>query len=151
MKKINIILSAIIYIFAIWYFWQILMLPDRNMPGTLKSSFMPTLLFVLLMIINTAFLVTSLIRPCLEKCDYVIHKYEILGIAKIVLLIIGYVFMMRIIGFAMITPVAVFLLMKMMGAANLKEMFLTSVLVSVSVYLLFVVVFRVQLPGGMII
>ena len=59
--------------------------------------------------------------------------------------------MMRIVGFAIITPVIVFLLMKMMGAVNLKEMILTSVLVSASVYLLFVVVFRVQLPGGMII
>ncbi len=151
MKKINIILSAVIYLFAIFYFWQILMLPDRNMPGTLKSSFMPTLLFVLLMIVNTVFLVVSLVKPCLEKCDYFIHKYEILGILKVVSLIIGYIFMMRIVGFAIITPVIVFLLMKMMGAVKLKEMILTSVLVSASVYLLFVVVFRVQLPGGMII
>ena len=151
MKKINIILSAVIYLFAIGYFWQILMLPDRNMPGTLKSNFMPTLLFVLLMIANTAFLIVSLIRPCLEKCDYIIHKYELMGIVKVVSLIIGYIVLIRIMGFAAVTPIAVFLLMKMMGASSLKEMLLTSILVSASVYFLFVVVFRVQLPGGMII
>jgi len=151
MKKINIILSVVLYAFSFWYLVQILNLPDRNMEGTLKSSFMPFLLFVILFSINTIFLFVSLKRPCLEKCDYIIHKYELLGILKVVLLILGYVFLMKITGFALITPVAVFLLMKMMGADNIKEMILTSIIVSASVYLLFVVVFKVMLPGGIII
>ena len=138
----------VVYAFALFYLWQIFMLPDRDMPGTLKSSFMPFLLVTVLLCVNTVFLLVSLLRPCFEKCDYRIHGYEIQGIAKVLLLVICYVMLMKYIGFLLMTPVAVFLLMKMMGASSLKEQILTSVIVSASVYILFVVIFKVQLPGG---
>ncbi len=151
MKRINIVLSVIVYAFGIWYFWQIGMLPDRNLSGTLKSSFMPYVLLSVLMIINTVFLFVSAVRPCIEECDFTIHGYEIKGILKIVLLIAAYVFLTKIAGFAVVTPVVVFILMRMMGSVNLKEIIITSCLVSVSIYLLFVVVFKVQLPGGILL
>ena len=151
MKKINVILSAVIYAFGIFYLYQILMLPDRNMPGTLKSSFMPILLLTVLLGVNTVFLLISLLKPCIENCDYKIHRYEISGIINVILLIVGYVFLMRYAGFLLITPVMVFLLMKLMGAKNLKEMIIASGMVSISVYLVFVVFFKVMLPGGIII
>jgi putative tricarboxylic transport membrane protein len=85
-----------------------------------------------------------------EGCKYQIKKKELLGLIAIVALIYLYVLLMRFGGFLVITPIIIFVLMKLTGSARIREAIIVSISATVLIYLLFDVIFNVQLPGGLL-
>lgn len=150
MKKINIIISIVLLLFCIGYFFMIQGLPDRNLENTLKSSFMPTLLLSIFAGLTVIMLVKNIVAGSVEACDYLITKRDLLGLVSITALIFIYVFLMNITGFIIITPIVMFVLMKLTGTSKIREAIIVSITASVLIYLLFDVLFEVQLPGGLI-
>ncbi|MGB2763775.1 MAG: tripartite tricarboxylate transporter TctB family protein, partial [Candidatus Aminicenantaceae bacterium] len=52
MRKANIIISIILMVFSLIYFYLTTLLPDRNLPHTLGSDFVPRLLVICLFILT---------------------------------------------------------------------------------------------------
>ena len=150
MKKINIVIAVVLLLFCIGYFFMIKGLPDRNLENTLKSSFMPTLLLIIFMGLSVLLLIKNIALGTNEACDYMLTRRDLLGLLIVTALIFLYVFLMNITGFLIITPVVMFILMKLTGSSKIREAVIVSISASLLIYLLFDVLFKVQLPGGLV-
>jgi len=151
MKKINIIVAVVVLLFCIGYFFMIQGLPDRNLANTLKSSFMPSLLLIILVGLTLILLIQNIVKDSEESCNYAITGKELLGILVMTVLIFAYVFLLDIVGFLIITPVVMFILMKLTGSKKIRETIIVSVSVTLVIYIIFDLLFRVQLPDGLIL
>ena len=149
MKKINIIISIVLLLFCIGYFFMIQGLPDRNLENTLKSSFMPGLLLIIFLALSLILLIKNLSIGSVEACDYQLTRNDGFGILAITALIFVYILIMNITGFLIITPVVVFILMKLTGSSKIREAIIVAVSATLLIYLLFDVIFKVQLPEGL--
>jgi putative tricarboxylic transport membrane protein len=126
-------------------------LPDRNLENTLKSSFMPSLLLIILVGLSLILLITNIVKGSDESCGYHITKKELQGLLIITGLIFSYVYLLDIIGFIMTTPVLMFILMKLTVGFKLRESIIVSISATLGIYLLFDLLFKVQLPEGIIL
>ncbi|MDC7227681.1 MAG: tripartite tricarboxylate transporter TctB family protein [Spirochaetales bacterium] len=150
MKRVNIIAAAVVLLVCIGYFIMIQGLPDRNLDNTLKSSFMPTLLLLILVILSITLLIKNIVTDSEETCNYLISKRELLGLVAITGLIFAYIFLLDVTGFLLITPVIMFVLMRLTGGGKIRESIIVSVSATLIIYLLFDLLFQVQLPDGLI-
>lgn len=150
MKKINIIISIILLLFCLGYFFMIGNLPDRNFQNTLNSSFMPYLLLIILTVLSLFLLVKNFLKGTHEICNHYITRKDLFGIAAITTMIFLYVFIMEFAGFIVTTPFVIFTLMKLTGSSSLKEAIIVSLSASFLIYFFFDFIFKVQLPSGII-
>jgi hypothetical protein len=148
MRVVNIILAIVLILFGFFYSYLTMHLPDRNLPNTLGSSFMPWVLAICLFVLSILLLLQSLIKVSAETCDYAISKKEGTGILFLVVLVVVYIKTMTFFGFLLITPFFLVALMLTIGARKWKEVILTSTLVTFGIYLFFQKVFQIILPAG---
>lgn len=150
MKKINIVVAIVVLLFCCGYFIMIQGLPDRNLDNTLKSSFMPGLLLIILVGLTLVLLIKNIFQGSEEACNYTISRKELLGILVMTVILFAYVALLDILGFILITPFVMFILMKLTGSTKIKESIIVSISATAIIYLLFDMLFRVQLPDGLI-
>ncbi len=148
MRVVNIILAVVLILFGCFYSYLTLHLPDRNLPNTLGSSFMPWVLVICLYGLAILLLLQSLFKVSAETCDYGISKKEGTSILFLIVLVIVYIKAMAYFGFMLITPFFLMALMLTIGARKWKEVILTSILVTFGIYLFFQKVFQIILPAG---
>jgi hypothetical protein len=148
MRVVNIILAIVLILFGFFYSYLTMHLPDRNLPNTLGSSFMPWVLAICLFVLSILLLLQSLFKVSAETCDYAISKKEGTGILFLVVLVVVYIKTMAFFGFLLITPFFLVALMLTIGARKWKEVILTSTLVTFGIYLFFQKVFQIILPAG---
>ncbi len=148
MRVVNIILGLTLILFGGFYSYLTLHLPDRNLPNTLGSAFMPWVLVTCLYILSALLLLQTIYRGSAESCDYVISKKEGSSILFLVVLVIVYIKAMAYFGFLLVTPIFLIILMLSIGARKWKEVLLTSTLVTFGIYLFFQKVFQIILPAG---
>jgi len=148
MRVVNIILAIVLILFGFFYSYLTMHLPDRNLPNTLGSSFMPWVLAICLFVLSILLLLQSLFKVSAETCDYAISKKEGTGILFLVVLVVVYIKTMTFFGFLLITPFFLVALMLTIGARKWKEVILTSTLVTFGIYLFFQKVFQIILPAG---
>jgi hypothetical protein len=123
-------------------------LPDRNLPNTLGSSFVPWVLVICLYVLSILLLLQSVFKGSPETCDYIISKKEGISILFLVVIVIAYIKAMAFLGFLLVTPIFLAVLMLTIGARKWKEVVLTSTLVTFGIYLFFQKVFQIILPAG---
>jgi putative tricarboxylic transport membrane protein len=148
MRVVNIILAIVLILFGFFYSYLTMHLPDRNLPNTLGSSFMPWVLVICLYGLAILLLLQSLFKVSAETCDYAISKKEGTGMLFLIVLVIVYIKTMAYFGFLLITPFFLVALMLTIGARKWKEVILTSTLVPLGIYLFFQKVFQIILPAG---
>ncbi len=148
MRVVNIILAIVLILFGCFYSYLTMHLPDRNLPNTLGSAFMPWVLVICLYVLSILLLLQSFFKRSAETCDYAISKKEGLGIVFLVTLVIVYIKTMAYFGFLLVTPFFLVALMLTIGARKWKEVILTSTLVPLGIYLFFQKVFQIILPAG---
>ena len=148
MRVVNIILAIVLILFGCFYSYLTLHLPDRNLPNTLGSAFMPWVLVTCLLILSALLLLQTIYKGSAESCDYGISKKEGTSILFLMVLVIVYIKAMAYFGFFLITPFFLVALMLTIGARKWKEVVLTSTLVPVGIYLFFQKVFQIILPAG---
>ena len=148
MRVVNIIVAIVLILFGCFYSYLTMHLPDRNLPNTLGSSFMPWVLAICLFVLSILLLLQSLFKVSAETCDYAISKKEGTGILFLVVLVVVYIKTMTFFGFLLITPFFLVALMLTIGARKWKEVILTSTLVTFGIYLFFQKVFQIILPAG---
>ncbi len=148
MKKGDIIISIILIAFCFFFAYLTSNLPDRNLPNTLGSSFMPWTLVICLGVLSTLLLVKSIFKKSQE--EYVVKFYleEAGGILLLAVLIIVYILSLAYFGFLLCTPVLIALLMISNGARGWREILLVSTLTTFGVYFFFRKIFQVMLPEG---
>ena len=136
MRVVNIILAIVLILFGCFYSYLTMHLPDRNLPNTLGSSFMPWVLAICLFVLSILLLLQSLFKVSAETCDYAISKKEGTGILFLVVLVVVYIKTMTFFGFLLITPFFLVALMLTIGARKWKEVVLTSTLVTLHLALI---------------
>lgn len=148
MRVVNIILAVVLILFGCFYSYLTLHLPDRNLPNTLGSSFMPWVLVTCLYGLSILLLLQACFKRTPETCDYAISKKEGQGVLFLVVIVVAYIKAMAFLGFLLVTPVFLVVLMLTIGARRWKEVVLTSTLVPLGIYLFFQKVFQIILPAG---
>ena len=148
MKKVNIVIAVILILFGLFYAYLTINLPDRNLPNTLGSSFMPWLLVSCLFGLSLLLLLQTIIKGSAETCDYQISIKEGAGIFWLSIIVIGYIYSLDFIGFLLATPVFLAILMLLTGARSWKQIAVTSTAVTIGIYLFFQKVFQIILPAG---
>ena len=148
MKTVNIAIAVILILFGLFYAYLTAHLPDRNLPNTLGSAFLPWVLVSCLFGLSLLLLLQTLIKGSAEKCDYMISIREGYGIVLLAAVVIGYILSLDFFGFLLATPVFIAALMILTGARNWKLIAFTSIAASFCIYLFFQKVFLIILPPG---
>ena len=148
MRVVNITLAIILILFGFFYSYLTMHLPDRNLPNTLGSSFVPWVLVICLYVLSILLLLQSIFKGSSETCDYAISKKEGISILFLGVIVIVYIKAMAFFGFLLVTPFFLVALMLTIGARKWKEVILTSTLVTFGIYLFFQKVFQIILPAG---
>jgi len=148
MKRTNIILAVILILFCGYYGYLTTQLPDRNLPNTLGSAFMPWTLNAILFILAVILLVLNLVKGSDENCDFHISLKEGSGVILLTIFVYIYVLAMSFLGFLIITPFFLAVLMLITGSRKWKEIVLVSICATFGIYLFFQRVFQVILPRG---
>jgi len=148
MRKANILMSIIFIFFGLGYSILILQLPDRNLPNTLGSSFVPWIMFIWFEVLSVLLLITNLIKEPIEVCDPRVTKREAIGIVTFIVVLIGYIRLMKSFGFILVTPFFIAGLMLLSGARKWREIAMVSIISTFGIYFFFYKLFRVALPLG---
>jgi putative tricarboxylic transport membrane protein len=147
-RKVNIVISVIMIIFCGFFAFLIERLPDRNLPNTLGSDFMPWVLVICLFSLSLFLLLKNIFVGTLEKLDSKISFREGSGVLFLTAIVYGYVKAMGLFGFLFVTPVFIAILMLFTGSRGWKEVVTASILSTLGIYFFFQKVFQVQLPAG---
>jgi len=147
-KKANIIISIILILFGAAYAYLTIQLPDRNLPNTLGSSFMPWILVISIEILSLSLLIINCVKGPGVACEVHTTKKELIGILIVVFIIIAYVKLMEYLGFLICTPLFIAGLMILSGSRKWHEIAFVSVIASVAIYFFFFKLFKVVLPMG---
>jgi len=148
MKKVNAILAALLIGFGIFYAYLAANLPDRNLPNTLGSDFMPWVLAGCLFFLSLLLLIKTVFGSTPEQFDFSISPKEGFGVIFLTVCVFAYVKLMILIGFVLATPIFLALLMLITGSRKWKEIVTVSIFATFSIYLLFQKIFQVILPRG---
>jgi hypothetical protein len=148
MKKANIIVSLVLISFTGVYAYFTSRLPDRNLPNTLGSDFMPWLLATILFILSGCLLLTNATGRTRENFEPKIAWREVVSVIVLTVFVYFYVKAIQLIGFLYITPFFLAALMWISGARKWKEILILSAVSTVGIYLFFQKVFKVLLPQG---
>ena len=148
MRTVNIVIAVILILFGLFYAYLTANLPDRNLPNTLSSSFMPWLLVSCLFGLSLLLLLQTLIKGSDESCDYRISTKEGSGVVLLAAVVIGYILSLDFFGFLLATPVFLAVLMMLTGARDWKQIAVTSAAATIGIYLFFQKVFQIILPAG---
>ncbi|MEJ2100095.1 MAG: tripartite tricarboxylate transporter TctB family protein [Desulfobacterales bacterium] len=148
MKKVNIILSAVLIGFGIFYAYLTAELPERNLPNTLGSDFMPWVLVGCLFLLSALLLIRTVWGGSPENFESSISQKEAFGVIYLTACVFAYVKLMSLIGFILATPIFLALLMLITGSRKWKEIVIVSILATFGIYLLFQKIFQVILPRG---
>jgi hypothetical protein len=149
-KRANIVASLLLVAFACFYAYLTSRLPERNLPNTLGSDFMPWLLTTVLFFLSFWLLLQNSLRGTIENFNPDISIKEGLGIVFLTIFVYVYVKAIQFFGFIVITPVFLAILMWISGSRKWKEIVTVSIGSSFCIYLFFQKIFRVILPGGTI-
>jgi putative tricarboxylic transport membrane protein len=148
MKKVNIILSAFLIGFGIFYAYLTAELPERNLPNTLGSDFMPWVLVGCLFLLSLLLLIKTVWGDSPENFGSNISKKEGFGVIYLTACVFAYVKLMGLIGFILATPIFLALLMLITGSRKWKEIVIVSIVATFCIYFLFQKIFQVILPRG---
>ena len=148
MKKVNVILAALLIALGIFYAYLAANLPDRNLPNTLGSDFMPWVLVGCLLFLSLLLLIKTVFGGSPEQFDFSISPKEGFGVIFLTVCVFAYVKLMILIGFVLATPIFLALLMLITGSRKWKEIVMVSIFATFSIYLLFQKIFQVILPRG---
>jgi putative tricarboxylic transport membrane protein len=148
MKKVNIILSAFLIGFGIFYAYLTAELPERNLPNTLGSDFMPWVLVGCLFFLSLLLLIRTVWGGSPENFDSSISPKEGFGVIYLTACVFAYVKLMGLIGFVLATPIFLALLMLITGSRKWKEIVIVPIVATFGIYLLFQKIFQVILPRG---
>jgi putative tricarboxylic transport membrane protein len=148
MKKVNVILAALLIGLGIFYAYLAANLPDRNLPNTLGSDFMPWVLAGCLLLLSLLLLIKTVFGSTPEQFDFSISPKEGFGVIFLTVCVFAYVKLMLLIGFVLATPIFLALLMLITGSRKWKEIIMVSIFATFSIYLLFQKLFQVILPRG---
>jgi putative tricarboxylic transport membrane protein len=148
MKKVNVILAALLIGLGIFYAYLAANLPDRNLPNTLGSDFMPWVLAGCLLLLSLLLLIKTVFGSTPEQFDFSISPKEGFGVIFLTVCVFAYVKLMILIGFVLATPIFLVLLMLITGSRKWKEIVMVSIFATFSIYLLFQKIFQVILPRG---
>ena len=148
MKKVNIILSALLIGFGIFYAYLTAELPERNLPNTLGSDFMPWVLVGCLFLLSLLLLIKTVWGGSPENFESSISQKEAFGVIYLTVCVLAYVKLMVLIGFILATPIFLALLMLITGSRKWKEIVIVSIVATFGIYLLFQKIFQVILPRG---
>jgi hypothetical protein len=148
MKKANIIVALVLLCFTGVYAYFTSQLPDRNLPNTLGSDFMPWLLATTLFILSGCLLVINATGKSRENFEPKVALKEVVSVVVLTVFVYFYVQAIQLIGFLYITPFFLAALMWISGARKIKEIIILSAVSTVGIYLFFQKVFKVILPQG---
>ena len=148
MKKANIIVALVLLCFTGVYAYLTSQLPDRNLPNTLGSDFMPWLLATILFILSGCLLIMNATGKTRENFEPKIALKEVVSVIVLTIFVYFYVKAIQLIGFLYITPFFLAALMWISGARKIKEIIILSAVSTAGIYLFFQKVFKVILPQG---
>lgn len=148
MKKVNVLLAVLLMGLGIFYAYLTAHLPDRNLPNTLGSNFMPWVLVGCLLLLSLLLLIKTVFGSSPEQFDFSISPKEGFGVIFLTVCVFAYVKLMLLIGFVLATPIFLALLMLITGSRKWKEIVLVSIFATFGIYLLFQKIFQVILPRG---
>lgn len=149
MRKANIIISTILIGFSAVYFYLITLLPDRNLPHTLGSDFVPRLLIICLFVLSVLMLLQGLFSKKTESEPVPESKNGSQSVTKILLtlsVITLYIILMIRFGYLIATPFFMIALLWLAGCRNYKHLIIIPIAVSFIVYYVFYNFFHVPLP-----
>jgi hypothetical protein len=134
--------------FCGFFAFLIARLPDRNLPNTLGSDFMPWVLVICLFSLSLLLLLKNIFAGTVEKLNSRISAREGSGVLFLTAIVYGYVQIMGPFGFLLVTPVFIAILMLFTGSRGWKEVIAVSIFSTLGIYFFFQKVFQVQLPAG---
>ncbi len=147
MRRANIVISVSLLAFVAGYAAMTMQLPKRNLPNTLGADFLPWVLTSLLAFLSLLLLGRTLARKGSAEENPRLSGAAVLRIGLLLALFAAYVVGMVQLGFLLVTPPFVVIVMLFTGSRKWGEILITSVVVTAVVYFVFHQFFRVPLPG----
>lgn len=136
-------------VFSLIYFYLTTLLPDRNLPHTLGSDFVPRLLVICLFILTLFLFFQNLMSKKEDKeSDRKIkdRPESVFNILLTIFVITLYISLMIKFGYLITTPVFMLIILWIAGCRHWKHLITVSLLVPLVVYYVFYKFFHVPLP-----
>ena len=147
MKRADIGVGIGLIILSAWVFWYANPYREKEI-YIYGPNFFPQVLSILMGICGVILIIRAARGDVLPQTD----RIDIRGFLRMVIAIgicIGYLFLMQVIGFTMVTSVFLFVLMTFLGQQGLMIRTMSSIAASVIVWAIFRYFLVIPLPTGM--
>lgn len=143
----KIVIGAVLLAISIGYGYMTAHLPTRNLPNTLGLDFMPWVYDILLAILSLLLIGSGIWGSTGGAGAKQLGGREIGGTFILFAIFVAYIYLIDAVGFLIVTPFVVFAMMLLGGARQYVKMGVISVVVTVTIYVLFRYVFVVSITG----
>lgn len=152
MAKKNIAASLILMALAVFYSYQIGSLPDRSaMPNTPGPSFFPILIATSLFVLSFALLMSGIVEFAQKKSSGAGEKFLTRNAVWTLLTFLFALIALPYAGFVL-TSVPVFaILMFLYGCRDKMMIAVSSIIVPITLFVVFRFVFQINLPHGLLV
>ena len=137
------VFALVMIVLASIFYALISGLEDPYSPGALSASTYPRLILGCIIVLSCLLIVRPVSGE--EKTGTLSMK----GLA-VILLSAGYIFLIELLGFFVLTPVFLFLVPLMVGYRQFVASAASAVLVTAALYAVFVLILNIPLPAGLL-
>lgn len=152
-NRTDLIAGLVLFIFAVWYGAAAWMLPKVQLQDVIDSYVYPLVLAVVLSLLSLGLIFKSLRADAEEPSGSRLPSGKmLLAIAFIFAALIAYIVLFQTLGYLTSTILFMISVLKFMDRTrSFWNILILSVLVSGVCYVLFAVLFRIQIPAGILV
>jgi hypothetical protein len=152
-NRTDLIAGLVLFLFAVWYGAAAWRLPKVQMQDVIDSYVYPLVLAVALILLSLGLIFTSLRSGAAEPGGGRLPSGKMLrAIAFIFAALVAYILLFQSLGYLFSTILFMIVVLKFMDRSRpFWKVLILSVLVSGVCYVLFVYLFRIQIPAGILI
>jgi len=146
------IVSSVIFVASCYLYSVSMALRSLKAYKTVGPEFWPQIILILMIVISGILTVSNVVKwkksIKAEKPENPEEETDWYKFALCFILIIGYVLLLKTVGFAVLTPILIIGIMFLIGKSSIKIISITVVSIMVLVYIVFGKLLYVPLPKG---
>ncbi|MDK2986168.1 MAG: Tripartite tricarboxylate transporter TctB family [Clostridia bacterium] len=144
LKNRDFIGGSILLVFSVWFYFTAQTIPKGNVSG-MPPSFFPSFLAIILGILSFIVVIKG-IKQILAGSQLKIERKNHKNVFLLFLLLIAYLFAFQHLGFIVTTIIYLILVMLLLKAGKLVKIVPISIIITLAVYYIFGVGFKIPLP-----
>lgn len=150
MKKSNIVISFVFILLGILVLLNVSTYPTISVGNEklLGPAFFPGLLAMILIVLSILLILTNY-KSTEQRSTGLFDSYSIKAYITMLGLVV-YILLLNVVGFLIMTPILLFALIRFYGVKEYPKLVITSLLITVFIYIVFKILLAVPLPLGIL-